>query len=385
MKTGYKFHNMLKQAKKAGQRDGKNEVPKPDWNRGSIPYLNLIHRRYVDLQEANILGFKSRVRQLEESQVEAAQLVIENEASASIANTRLVEATEQAAKIQTKIDGDLEDMPSSLPAKRRNLPTWAYTLIVAVCILAELTVTIPALQFLLGEKRQFAVLLALALGTGTFFSAHIIGTTLKKRQDRSIPQPVADVILVAVLSGIIVLAILFLAYVRANQSLPFAGNFVELPQSWKLEVLWALWFVWQMTFFALGAVAAFKHHSETASQLARAKRVVRFRKLQSNRAQSALSKSQSRLKALEIDWTKALDKRVDEMKQQERQLQAQYLQACAVYVDSNIHSRRQSIKGDHQAFVPPVLETKELDFLGQALNNSDSWDMSKLGIAGSSV
>ncbi len=385
MKTTYKFQSVLKQAKKAGQRDGKNEVPKSDWNRGSIPYLNLLHRRYVDLQEANILGFKARVRQLEESQVEATQEVIENEAATSIANARLLEAKDLADKIQTKIDGELEDMPSSLPAKRRNLPTWCYALIVTVCILAELTVTIPALQFLLGEKRQFAVLLALALGTATFFSAHIIGTTLKKRQDRSIPQPVADVVLVAALSGIIIFTIFFLAYVRANQSLPFAGNFVELPQSWKLEVLWALWFVWQITFFALGAVAAFKHHSETASQLTRAKRIVRIRKLQSNRAQSALSKSQSKLKALEVDWTRALDKRVDEMKQQERQLQAQYLQACALYTDCNIHSRRQSIKGDHQAFIPPVLESKEMDFLGQALNNADSWDLSKLAVAGSAV
>jgi hypothetical protein len=385
MKSDYKFPSQLKRAKKAGQRDGKNEVPKPDWNQGSIPFLNLLHKRYVELQETNILGFRSRVRQLEEAQVEAKQRVIENEASASMATSQLQEAVEQANKIQAQIDGELEDMPSSLPAKRRNLNTWAYSLIVAVCILAELTVTIPALQFLLGEKRQFAVLLALALGTGTFFSAHIIGTTLKKRQDRSVPQPVADIVLVSILSGIIVGAIFFLAYVRANQSLPFAGNFVELPESWKLEVLWALWFIWQMTFFFLGSVAAFKHHSETASQLMKAKRMVRLRKFQNGRAQAGLTKSQSKLKTLEIDWTTSLDRRVDEMKQQERQLQAQYLQACALYVDSNIHARRQSIKGDHPAFVPPELEPKELDFLGQAPNNPNRWDISQLGVAGSTV
>ena len=39
MKTiTYKFPKVLKKAKKAGQRDGKNEVPKNDWKRfGPVP------------------------------------------------------------------------------------------------------------------------------------------------------------------------------------------------------------------------------------------------------------------------------------------------------------------------------------------------------------
>lgn len=40
----YKFPKVLKRAKKAGQRDGKNEVPKNDWDSGSVPYLTLLHR-----------------------------------------------------------------------------------------------------------------------------------------------------------------------------------------------------------------------------------------------------------------------------------------------------------------------------------------------------
>jgi hypothetical protein len=385
MKAKYKFQDILRQSKKAGQRDGKNEVPKSDWGQGSVPYLNLLHRRYVDLQESNILAFKSSVRQLEDNRVAMTQLVIDNKATSSLASSRLNEATIRMNEIQARIDGEIEDLPSSLPAKRRNLSTWAYAMIISICIIAELTVTIPALQFLLGEKRQFAVLLALALGTGTFFAAHFIGTTLKKRQDRSVPQPFADLMLISALAGILFLAIAFLAYVRANQSLPFAGNFVELPDSWKLEVLWALWFIWQVTFFSLGTVAAYKHQSEVMSQLMKAKRVFRIRKIQTDRAFAALSKSESKLKGLEIDWTATRNRQIEEMKQQERLLQAQYLQACSLYVDSNMHSRRQSIKGDHEAFIPPSLEPKPIDFLVQTPNDAIDWDISGLGVTRSTV
>ena len=73
----YKFPKVLKKAKKAGQRDGKNEVPKNDWNKGSVPYLNLLHKQYVDRQQSNILGFKARLSQLESSKIGAEQQLID--------------------------------------------------------------------------------------------------------------------------------------------------------------------------------------------------------------------------------------------------------------------------------------------------------------------
>jgi len=383
-KNTYKFPKVLKKAKKAGQRDGKNEVPKNDWSKGSVPYLNLLHKQYVDRQQTNILGFKARLSQLENSKIGAEQKLIEATKSLELTRNRFDEADSKVQTVQNEINGELEDMPSSLPAKRRNLGTIPYVIILTICTIAELMVTIPALQFLLGEKKQFAALLAFALGTATFFGAHFIGTTLKRRQDRTVPQPRTDIVLVSGMTTILFFAVLFLAYVRANQTLPFAGNFVELPDQWRLEVLWVIWAVWQITFFCIATVASFKHHSEAVSRLNRAKQIRFFRKRQHEKAKSAFVKANSNLESMKVDWKPSLEKDLDELKQQERQLLAQYNQACALYVDSNIHARRQSIKGDHPAFESPELVLTNVDFLAPApSDDSNKWDISELEIVGS--
>jgi hypothetical protein len=380
----YKFPKVLKKAKKAGQRDGKNEVPKNDWNKGSVPYLNLLHKQYVDRQQSNILGFKARLSQLESSKIGAEQQLIDASTSLELAQKRFEEANSNVKTVENVINGELEDMPSSLPAKRRNLGTVPYIIILTICTVAELMVTIPALQFLLGEKKQFAALLAFALGTATFFGAHFIGTTLKRRQDRSIPQPRTDLALVIGMTTVLFFAVLFLAYVRANQTLPFAGNFVELPEKWKLEVLWMIWAVWQITFFCIATVASFKHHSEAVSRLNRAKQIRFFRKRQLERAKSTFAKAHAHVESMKVDWKPSLEKDLDELKQQERQLHAQYNQACALYVDSNIHARRQSIKGDHPAFESPDFVMTDVDFLSQApSDDSNKWDISELETVGS--
>lgn len=385
MKTStYKFSKVLKKVKKAGQRDGKNEVPKNDWNKGSVPYLNLLHKQYVDRQQTNILGFKKSLSQLESSKVNAEQHLIEASNSLDLVQKRYEEAHLNVQKVENEINGELEDMPSSLPAKRRNLGTVPYVIILTICTIAELMVTIPALQFLLGEKKQFAALLAFALGTATFFGAHFLGTTLKRRQDRSVPQPRIDLALVTGMTVVIFFAVIFLAYVRANQTLPFAGNFVELPEQWKLEVLWTIWAVWQITFFCIASVASFKHHSEAVSRLNRAKQIRFFRKRQLERAKSVYSKARTQLEGMSVDWKPSLEKNLDQLKQEERQLLAQYSQACALYIDSNIHARRQSIKGDHPAFESYEIVLTDIDFLSLApSDNSKTWDVSELEAVGS--
>jgi hypothetical protein len=379
----YKFKKVLKKATKAGRRDGKNEVPKNDSTKGSTQYLTLLHRGYVGLQALNLLSFKSKVSQIEGAKNSAQQGVITATSNLDLAEKRFIDAESNVKKIEQEINGESQDMPSSLPAKRRNLGTIPYSIILFICTIAELIVTIPALQFLMGEKRQFATLLAFALGTATFFAAHFLGTTLKKRQDRSLPQPTTDIVLVTIMTSIVFFAITVLAYVRANQTLPFASNFVELPDQWKLEALWFIWTVWQITFFCIATVASFKHHSEAVGRLNRAKQIRFFRRRQLERARSQFARSKARSDGLEINWIPSLNKEIEELNQREKLLEAHYHQACALYVDSNIHARRQSIKGDHPAFEAPKFELTELSFLVQAPNEvSSNWDISALEIAG---
>ena len=379
----YKFKKVLKKATKAGRRDGKNEVPKNDSTKGSTQYLTLLHRGYVGLQASNLLSFKSKVSQMESAKNSTQQGVITATSNLDLAEKRFIDAESNVKKIEQEINGESQDMPSSLPAKRRNLGTIPYSIILFICTIAELIVTIPALQFLMGEKRQFATLLAFALGTATFFAAHFLGTTLKKRQDRSLPQPTTDIVLVTIMTSIVFFAITVLAYVRANQTLPFASNFVELPDQWKLEALWFIWTVWQITFFCIATVASFKHHSEAVGRLNRAKQIRFFRRRQLERASSQFARSKARSDGLEINWIPSLNKEIEELNQREKLLEAHYHQACALYVDSNIHARRQSIKGDHPAFEAPKFELTELSFLVQAPNEvSSNWDISALEIAG---
>jgi len=52
-------------------------------------------------------------------------------------------------------------------------------------------------------------------------------------------------------------------------------------------------------------------------------------------------------------------------------------------VDSNMHSRRQSIKGDHPAFEAPELILSEFGLLDKAPNGTTrAWDISELETIG---
>ena len=150
----YKFKKVLKKATKAGRRDGKNEVPKNDSTKGSTQYLTLLHRGYVGLQALNLLSFKSKVSQIEGAKNSAQQAVITATSNLDLSEKRFIDAESNVKKVEQEINGESQDMPSSLPAKRRNLGTIPYSIILFICTIAELIVTIPALQFLMGEKRH---------------------------------------------------------------------------------------------------------------------------------------------------------------------------------------------------------------------------------------
>lgn len=99
---------------------------------------------------------------------------------------------------------------------------------------------------------------------------------------------------------------------------------------------------------------------------------------------STFAKAHANVESMKVDWKPSLEKDLDQLKQQERQLHAQYNQACALYVDSNIHARRQSIKGDHPAFESPDFVMTDVDFLSQApSDDSNKWDISELETVGS--
>jgi len=252
-------------------------------------------------------------------------------------------------------------MPSAQPSKQKNLDSFRYWLLLGTCFIAELVVTIPALQFLLGERRSAAALLAIALGVITFIGAYVIGSTLKRRQDRATPQPTTDIVLISGIATILHLAIFAMGYVRANQSAPYAGNFVELPDQWKLEILWIFWTFLQLLAFYVAIGASYFHYSELMAKYTKAKRHRFVRKFLFDRAKTRYSKRLATRKSLEINWKPSLEKRIREIKQEENLLVAHYNQACAKYVDTNMHSRKQSIKGDHAAFTAPELELAELD------------------------
>ena len=39
--------NMLKEARRRGKRDGKNEGPRQDWGAGSVPYLGQLNKQFI--------------------------------------------------------------------------------------------------------------------------------------------------------------------------------------------------------------------------------------------------------------------------------------------------------------------------------------------------
>ena len=356
---------IIKVARKHGRKDGKNQVPRQDWGKASVPYLIQLHRQYAAFGRELDLDLEQKKLDIENQKVNAARLEIQEKGKEGVLAKNLARAEADLARVQEKLDGGIEEVPMAKFARIRMISNYLYVPFLIILFIGEYTITAPAFRVLLGEKKVSATIVTLAVSGLSVGAAHILGIYLKSQFDRSRPKSGIYNTIFSVVAAFLTSTIVFLSYIRASNSALTAGNLTEIPENWRVEFLWAFYTVIQLTFVIVGVTISFMHYSEIESAVLRGKRKVwLLRKLQERR-DAKKSKSGSSVEESELDFSKVLSRELEVLESKKILLRAQYEEVNAIYRDANINSRRDEMSGAH-----PSLQALELDFRSAGLDFS---------------
>jgi len=354
---------IIKVARKHGRKDGKNQVPRQDWGKASVPYLIQLHRQYAAFGRELDLDLEQKKLDIENQKVNAACLEIQEKGKQGVLAKNLARAEADLARVQEKLDGGIEEVPMAKFARIRMISNYLYVPFLIILFIGEYTITAPAFRVLLGEKKVSATIVTLAVSGLSVGAAHILGIYLKSQFDRSRPKSGIYNAIFSVVAAFLTSTIVFLSYIRASNSALTAGNLTEIPENWRVEFLWGFYTVLQLTFVIVGVTISFMHYSEIESAVLRAKRKVWFlRKLQ-ERHDAKKGKSGSSVEESELDLSKVLARELEVLESKKILLRAQYEEVNAIYRDANINSRRDEMSGAH-----PSLQALELDFRSVGLD-----------------
>jgi hypothetical protein len=348
---------LVKEARKQGRRDGKNQVPRQEWGANSVPYLGQLHKKFASFGRELDLSVEQNKLNRENAKVDAIKSEIQQKGISDALARNLDRAEAELAKAQGQLDGAVDEVPMAKFARMRLITNSAYVPFLILLFVGEFTITAPAFRVLLGESRGTSLLVTLAVSGLSVGAAHILGIYLKSLFDRS--RPKSGIYNAIFITGAVFLTvtIVYLSYIRAANSALYAGMITEIPQAWRLEFLWSFYTVLQLTFIAFGTAISFMHYSEIETALRRAKIKVWFlRRLQTNRDKKKIASGTS-VEGTQVDTSKVLDQELEVLESKKILLRAQYEEVCAIYRDANIHARRDEMDGAHIALRP-----SELDF-----------------------
>jgi len=354
---------LVKEARKQGRRDGKNQVPRQEWGVNSVPYLGQLQRKFAAFGRELDLAVEQKKLDREAQKVNAIRTEIQEKGMSDALSRNLAQAEIELAKAQAHLDGGVEEVPMAKFARVRMISNTFYIPFLILLFVGEFTITAPAFRVLLGEKRGPSLLVTLAVSGLSVGAAHILGVYLKSLFDRSRPKSGVFNSIFITVAVYVTVTIVYLSYIRASNSALYAGMITEIPANWKLEFLWGFYTFLQLTFVVVGTAISFMHYSEIESKLIRAKAKVWFLRRIKNRRDTKKVKSGASVEESQVDTSKMLDQELEVLESKKILLRAQYEEVCAIYRDANIHSRRDEMDGAHVSLRP-----LELDFRSSGLD-----------------
>lgn len=348
---------IIKDARKQGRRDGKNQVPRQEWSHSSVPYIMQLQRQYAAFGRELDLELEENKLAREAQKVNAVRVEIQEKGKAQALSNNLSRAEAELDVVQSKLDGGAEEVPLAKFARMRLISNTFYLPFLFLLFIGEFTITAPAFRILLGEKVGPSLILTLAVSGLSVGAAHILGIYFKSLFDRDRPKSGVYTSIFATVGILLVGTIVFLSNIRGRNGVLTSGNLTGMSEDQKIFYLWAFYTLLQLTFIGVGIAISFMHYSEIESAVSRAKRKVWvLRNLKSRRDSSKL-KSGASVEEADIDTSKMFDSELDVLESKKILLRAQYEEAVAVYRDANIQSRRDEMSGAHSS-----LQASELNF-----------------------
>jgi hypothetical protein len=342
-----------------GSRDGKGEKPTESWPSNSVPFLNELNTRALKKAQNLILSTRTELNNSVIESIQRDDQLQLLEAQGEIEVRRLDEISSRVKIFQEVVDGYREENSVGKFARIRAIPDFFYYPVLILLAAGEVFLTAPALVKLFGDIEIFAWTVAVAVGFLTVVGAHIIGLSLKLKLDRQRPQEGWVIKMLYPFSTVLVLAVTVVGYVRSAQALTALQNFNIIQSEIGRRVFLIFFFVLlQLAFISVAIMLSFLHYSKSEHDLRDAKREYKkIKKVHGNlmqRYQELASKSFITQEIVGIEREKLLASI--------KLIETEYLAACSVYVDGNIHARRDEMNGAHVSLVPSRFEISVDDF-----------------------
>jgi hypothetical protein len=342
-----------------GGRDGKGEKPTESWPSNSVPFLNELNTRALKKAQNLILSTRTELNNSVIESIQRDDQLQLLEAQGEMEVRRLDEISARVKIFQEVVDGYREENSVGKFARIRAIPDFFYYPVLILLAAGEVFLTAPALVLLFGDIEFFAWTVAVAVGFLTVVGAHVIGLSLKLKLDRQRPQEGWVIKMLYPFTTVLFLAVIVVGYVRSAQALGALQKFNIIESEIGRRIFLVFFFVLlQLAFIAVAIMLSFLHYSKSEHDLRDAKR--EYKKIKGvhgnlmRRYQELASKSFITQEIVGIEREKLLASI--------KLIETEYLAACSVYVDGNIHARRDEMNGAHVSLVPPRFEIAVDDF-----------------------
>ena len=256
---------VIKDSRKQGRRDGKNQIPRQEWGQNSVPYLMQLQRQYAAYGRELDLQLEEKKLAKENQKVDAIRLEIQEKGKSNALASNLARAEAELATVQAKLDGGIEEVPLAKFARIRLISNTFYLPFLFLLFIGEFTITAPAFRVLLGEKVGPSLIVTLAVSGLSVGAAHILGIYFKSLFDRNRPKSGVYNAIFVVVGVLLIGTIIFLSNIRGRNSVLTSGNLTGMSENGKIFYLWAFYSLLQLTFIGVGIAISFMHYSEIAS------------------------------------------------------------------------------------------------------------------------
>jgi len=342
-----------------GARDGKGEKPNQSWPANSVPFLNELNTRALEKAQNLILSTRTELNNAviesiqRDDQLRLLKSQGENEAR------HLEEADVRVKIFQEAVDGYKEENTVGKFARIRSIPDFFYYPVLVLLAAGEVFLTAPALVKLFGDIVVFAWTVAVAVGFLTVVGAHIIGLSLKLKLDRQRPQEGWVIKMLYPFSTILLLAVIVIGYVRSAQALNALQNFNIIESNFWRRVFLIFFFVLlQLSFIAVAIMLSFLHYSKSEHDLRQAKQEYKKAK----KIHDGLMEKFQELASKSFITQEIVNIEREKLASTIKLIETEYLAACSVYVDGNIHARRDELNGAHVSLIPPAFNISVDEF-----------------------
>ena len=93
---------IIKDAHRQGRRDGKNQIPRQEWELNSVPYLMRLHRQYAAFGRELDLQFEEKKLAKETKKIEAIKNQIQEKGKSQALADNLALAQAELASVQAE-------------------------------------------------------------------------------------------------------------------------------------------------------------------------------------------------------------------------------------------------------------------------------------------